>query len=119
MGDVGLVEAGVAHELQEEQRNDGSENDRPGEGAHLEGGVGRACRDDRAAKDADDDAAQRELTAHRGAVRGIAHIELLCVYPLPRERRYGYGAGSRVTKGRRVSSQTTAHQYSRKLVILG
>ena len=30
----------------------------------------------------------------------------------PRERRYGYGAGSRVTKGRRVSSQTTAHQYS-------
>ena len=83
MGDVGLVEASVAHELQEEQRNDGSENDRPGEGAHLEGRVGRACRDNHAAKDADDDAAQRELTAHRGAVRGIAHIELLCVYPLP------------------------------------
>ena len=37
----------------------------------------------------------------------------------PRERRYVYGAGSRVTKGRRVSSQTTAHQYSRKVAHLG
>ena len=119
VGDVCLVEAGVAHELKEEQRDDGSEDDRPGECAHLEGGVGRACRDDHAAKDADDDAAQRELPAHRSAVRGIAHIKLLCVYPLPRERRYGYGAGSRVTKGRRVSSQTTAHQYSGKAAHLG
>ena len=94
VGNVGLVETGVAHELQEEQRDDGSENDRPGERTHLEGGIGRACRDDHAAKDADDDAAQRELTAHRGAVRGIAHIELLCVYPLPP------GAPLRIRRGK-------------------
>ena len=94
MGDVGLVEAGIAHELKEEQRNDGSEDDRPGESAHLEGGVGRACRDNHAAKDADDDAAQRELPAHRSAVRGIAHIELLCVYPLPP------GAPLRIRRGK-------------------
>ena len=74
VGDVGFVEAGVAHELKEEQRDYGSEDDRPGERAHLERRVGRACRDDHTAKDADDDAAQRELPAHRGAVRGIAHI---------------------------------------------
>ena len=36
VGDVGLVEAGVTHELQEEQRDDGSENNRPGECTHLE-----------------------------------------------------------------------------------
>ena len=94
VGDVGLVEAGVAHELKEEQRDDGSENDGPGEGAHLEGRVGRACRDDHAAKDADDDAAQRELPTHRSAVRGIAHIELLCVYPLPP------GAPLRIRRGK-------------------
>lgn len=94
VGDVGLVEAGIAHELKEEQRDDGSEDDRPGECAHLEGGVGRACRDDHAAKDADDDTAQRELPAHRSAVRGIAHIELLCVYPLPP------GAPLRIRRGK-------------------
>ena len=94
VGDVGLVEAGVAHELKEEQRDDGSEDDRPGECAHLEGGVGRACRDDHAAKDADDDAAQRELPAHRSAVQGIAHIKLLCVYPLPP------GAPLRIRRGK-------------------
>ncbi len=94
VGDVCLVEAGVAHELKEEQRDDGSEDDRPGECAHLEGGVGRACRDDHAAKDADDDAAQRKLPAHRSAVRGIAHIKLLCVYPLPP------GAPLRIRRGK-------------------
>lgn len=50
---------------------------------------------------------------------GLLILNSFAYIRFPRERRYGYGAGSRVTKGRRVSSRATAHQYSRKLVILG
>ena len=50
---------------------------------------------------------------------GLLILNSFAYIRFPQERRYGYGAGSRVTKGRRVSSRATTHQYSRKQVILG
>ncbi len=107
VGDVGLIEARVAQQLEEEQRDDGGEDDRPGERAHLERRVGRARRDDHAAEDADDDAAQRKLPAQTCAVLRIAHICLLCVYPLPLDAR------ARVAPAREVGLPGPAHELAR------
>ena len=88
--DVGLVEAASPKGSQQKQRDDGGEDGRPRQRAHLKGGVDRGRRDDDAADAPDGNADRAQLPAPRGARALLAHSILLRISAPPLSGESGY-----------------------------